>query len=81
MNNTMEIEGHRSAIQFDAEIGMFRGEFLDLNDGADFYADSMKGLRKEGETSLRIFLEMCEEKGIAPTNRIDATPVPDHGAG
>ncbi len=81
MNNTMEIEGHRAAIHFDAEIGMFRGEFLDLNGGTDFYADSVEGLRKEGETSLRIFLEMCKGKGIAPTNRINATPAPDHGAG
>ncbi|MBV0889797.1 type II toxin-antitoxin system HicB family antitoxin [Komagataeibacter oboediens] len=69
MNNVMEIGGHRAVIQFDPEIGMFRGEFLGLNGGADFYADSVEGLRKEGETSLRVFLEMCEEKGIEPTKR------------
>lgn len=67
MNNTTEIGDHRVAIQFDTEIRMFRGEFLDLNGGADFYADSVEGLRKEGETSLRVFLEICEEKGIEPT--------------
>nr|WP_194298792.1 type II toxin-antitoxin system HicB family antitoxin [Acetobacter fallax] len=62
----MEINGHRATIQFDPEIGMFRGEFTGLNGGADFYADSVAGLRKEGETSLRVFLDMCAEKGIEP---------------
>ncbi|AQS86053.1 MAG: type II toxin-antitoxin system HicB family antitoxin [Acetobacter aceti] len=66
MNNMMEISGHRAVIQFDPEIGLFRGEFVGLNGGADFYADSVEGLRQEGKTSLRVFLEMCTEKGIEP---------------
>ncbi|MFT8953788.1 MAG: type II toxin-antitoxin system HicB family antitoxin [Gluconobacter sp.] len=66
MNNTMTIGGHRAVIQFDPDIGMFRGEFLSLNGGADFYADSVERLIHEGETSLRVFLEMCAEKGIDP---------------
>ncbi|ARW16377.1 hypothetical protein S101446_01246 [Komagataeibacter europaeus] len=66
MNNTMEIGGNRAVSQFDPEIGMFRGEFIGLNGGADFYADSVEGLRKEGETSLRVFLEICEAKSLSP---------------
>lgn len=66
MNNTMTIGGHRAVIQFDPDIGMFRGAFLGLNGGADFYADSVERLVSEGETSLRVFLEMCAEKGIDP---------------
>ncbi|ARW47401.1 type II toxin-antitoxin system HicB family antitoxin [Acetobacter pasteurianus] len=66
MNNVMEIGGHRAVIQFDPEIEMFRGEFLGLNGGADFYADSVAGLQQEGEASLRVFMEMCAEKGIDP---------------
>ncbi|OUI83466.1 DNA repair protein [Gluconobacter sp. DsW_056] len=66
MNNTMTIGGHRAVIQFDPDLGMFRGEFLGLNGGADFYADSVERLVREGETSLRVFLEMCAEKGIDP---------------
>lgn len=66
MNNMMEISGHRAVIQFDPEIGLFRGEFVGLNGGADFYADSVEGLRQEGETSLRIFLEMCAKKSVEP---------------
>ena len=64
--NTMEINGYKAMIQYDPELEMFRGEFVGLNGGADFYADDVKGLRREGEISLRVFLEMCAEKGIEP---------------
>ncbi|MGY2461716.1 type II toxin-antitoxin system HicB family antitoxin [Vreelandella sulfidaeris] len=46
---------------------MFRGEFVGLNGSADFYADSVSDLRKEGRLSLRIFLEECERLGIQPS--------------
>ncbi len=45
---------------------MFRGEFVGLNGGADFYAADVEGLRHEGETSLRVFLEACKRRGIEP---------------
>ena len=45
---------------------MFRGEFLGLNGGADFYASDVEGLHREGETSLRVFLDACEKRGIDP---------------
>lgn len=64
MNNVMTILGHRAVIQFDPEIGLFRGEFVGLNGGADFYADSVAGLRAEGEASVRMFLDTCLKKGI-----------------
>ncbi len=66
MNNTMKIDGHIAVVTYDPEIEMFRGKFLHLNGGADFYADSVEKLKEEGKTSLRVFLEVCEEKGIAP---------------
>ena len=66
MRNTMEIEGHRAVIQFDPDIDMFRGEFIGLNGGADFYARDIAGLRREGAASLKVFLEMCEEDGVEP---------------
>lgn len=53
-------------IQYDPEIGMFRGEFLGLNGGADFYATTVQGLRDEGAKSLEVFLEMCQEEGVLP---------------
>lgn len=63
----MEINGYKAVISFDPETSMFRGEFVELNGGADFYADSVQSLKREGETSLKIFFDVCKEKGIAPT--------------
>ena len=66
MRNTMEIEGYRAVIQFDPDIEMFRGEFVGLNGGADFYARDITGLRREGAASLEVFLDMCREDGVEP---------------
>lgn len=66
MINTMTIDGYDAVIQYDPDIKMFRGEFVGLNGGADFYAKSVDGLAKEGRASLKVFLTMCEEKGIEP---------------
>lgn len=54
---------------YDPEIQMFRGEFLGLNGGADFYAKDVDGLQREGELSLKIFLEACAEDGVDPRKR------------
>lgn len=66
MQNTMTIDGHQAVITFDPEIQMFRGEFLGLNGGADFYAKDVKGLQREGKISLRVFLDACAEDGVEP---------------
>ena len=66
MNNVMEIEGQRAVVTFDPEIGMFRGEFVSLSGGADFYATSVEGLEEEGRASLQTYLEVCAENGIEP---------------
>lgn len=64
--NTMTINGYRAVISFDSDIQMFRGEFIGLSGGADFYAKDVDGLRREGEISLRVFLEACAEDGVDP---------------
>jgi len=64
--NIMEINGYRALIQYDSEIEMFRGEFMGLNGGADFYASDIEGLKKEGSISLKVFLQMCAEEGVEP---------------
>lgn len=62
----MKFGEYDAVISFDPEIQMFRGEFIGLNGGADFYADSIENLQKEGETSLKVFLEYAKEKNIQP---------------
>ncbi len=66
MKNIIEIDGHKAIISFDPDISLFRGEFLGLNGGADFYASDVAGLRDEGRKSLEVFIELCREKGIEP---------------
>lgn len=66
MMNIMDINGYKANIAYDPEIEMFRGEFVGLNGGADFYAKDIETLKKEGEISLKVFLEMCAEKGTKP---------------
>jgi predicted HicB family RNase H-like nuclease len=69
MNNVIEIEGEKAVIAFDPDIQMLRGEFVGLNGGADFYAESVRDLIAEGRKSLAVHLEMCREKGIEPSRR------------
>ncbi len=64
--NTMTINGYRAMITFDPDLEMFRGEFMGLNGGADFYAVDVEGLKCEGAISLRVFLEACKRRGVAP---------------
>ncbi len=66
MINTMTIDGYDAVVQYDPDIKIFRGDFVGLNGGADFYAKSVEGLEKEGRKSLKVFLEMCKEKGLEP---------------
>lgn len=66
MSNMMTINGYQAVITFDPEISMFRGEFLGLNGGADFYAADVEGLHREGEVSLRVFLEAREKRDVDP---------------
>ena len=66
MNNVMSINGYQAVISFDPKIEMFRGEFVNLNGGADFYAADVAQLKHEGTVSLKIFLDLCKKKGIEP---------------
>lgn len=66
MKNIMLIAGYRAVIEFDPEINSFRGEFVGLNGGADFYASDVEGLAREGAASLRVFMDACKANGIEP---------------
>lgn len=64
--NLMTIDGHNAVITYDPDLDMFRGEFLGLSGGADFYASNTEGLRTEGRTSLQVYLDVCKESGRDP---------------
>ena len=65
--NIMEVDGYKAKIEYDPELDQFRGEILGLNGSADFYGKNPTALRREFRNSLKVFLEVCEEKGIYPT--------------
>jgi len=60
MKNQITINGDTAIMTYDPEIDLFRGEFIGLNGGADFYARDLDGLRRE------VFLDACAEDGVAP---------------
>lgn len=64
--NTITINNHKAVITLDEELGMFRGEFIELNGGADFYAESLSALMEEGARSLVEFIAVCKERGVDP---------------
>ena len=64
--NMMKVDGYKAKIEYDPDLDQFRGEILGLNGSADFYGNSPSSLRKEFKNSLKVFLEVCEEKGISP---------------
>jgi predicted HicB family RNase H-like nuclease len=64
--NLLKITNHTAIISYDPESYSFRGEFIGLNGGADFYASSVDALHREGAQSLAAFLEVCRENGIKP---------------
>ena len=66
MKNILRIDDYSAVIEFDPETNQFRGEFIGLNGGADFYGTSTKELIKEGHRSLQTFLQVCEEENIDP---------------
>ena len=66
MINQMTINGVNAVVTYDSELDMFRGEFVGLNGGADFYANDAEGLKREGALSLKVFMDVCREQKIEP---------------
>lgn len=66
MMNIMDVGGYKAIIKYDPVIDKFRGEFVGLNGGADFYATNIEELKEEGKVSLKVFLDICKEEGLNP---------------
>ncbi|MBR0128367.1 MAG: type II toxin-antitoxin system HicB family antitoxin [Neisseriaceae bacterium] len=64
MNNIMFFGKYTARISYDEESKQFRGEFLNLKGGADFYARNLYELKQQGQISLNEYLSLCQEKGI-----------------
>ena len=64
--NLMIVDEYSAKIEYDPELDLFRGEILGLSGVADFYGKNPKELRTEFKRSLKVFLEVCKEKGIEP---------------
>ncbi|WP_417762388.1 hypothetical protein [Shewanella sp.] len=64
MSNKIVIDGVHANVTVDQESGQFRGEFIGLNGGADFYADNLQALEIEGRRSLKIYIALGKEKGL-----------------
>jgi len=62
----MTVNGYTAKITYDPELDQFRGEILGLNGGADFYGRTPTELRREFRKSLKVFHDVCREKGINP---------------
>jgi predicted HicB family RNase H-like nuclease len=65
-NNLLDIDGHKAVVAYDPELETFRGEFVGLSGGADFYGTDVASLKQEGRLSLRVYLEACRERGVDP---------------
>lgn len=70
-NTTMA--GQPVVISYVPELSAFRGKFLGLTGYCDFVSDSIRGLQKEAEISLREYLEDCASAGIEPYAKEEKT--------
>ncbi len=52
MMNIMTINGYPAFIQYDPELEMLCGVFIDFDEGSDFYAQDIKSLRHQGAARL-----------------------------
>ena len=71
--NFFEIAGQPAVVSFVPELNAMRGKFLGLSGYCDFVADSVEGLKREGEISLSEYLNDCREAGIDPYVRQEKT--------
>jgi predicted HicB family RNase H-like nuclease len=63
VRGALRIQGR---IEYDPDLDQFRGEIMGINGSAYFYGKSPASLRKKFKISLKVFLEVCEEKGLGP---------------
>ncbi len=63
---TMEHNGFRAVIDYDAEIDSFFGNVVNVSSPITFYGKTTAELREEFARSVDAWLEVCRERGIEP---------------
>ena len=62
----MEYRGYVAKVEFDSSIDAFVGRVINTRDVITFEATSVRGLRKEFQTSVDDYIEFCQERGEEP---------------
>jgi predicted HicB family RNase H-like nuclease len=63
------IVGYATMVSFNPTSGMYRAEFVSLNDAADFYARHRVLLLLEGALLLTVPPAGCARSGVGPKAR------------
>lgn len=61
--------GHRAAIKYDAEAGVFHGEVMDTRDVITFQSASAAQLRGAFEDSVDEYLKVCAKRDRNPDRK------------
>ncbi len=64
--SVMTLGNMKAKIEFDQDAELFRGEILGLTGSADFYGKTVAELKREFKKSLKVYLDECARRGIAP---------------
>ena len=62
----MEYKGYHAVTEFDADLRVFHGEVININDVITFEATTADDLIKEFHTSVDVYLQICKKKGKTP---------------
>ncbi|MBF0137812.1 MAG: type II toxin-antitoxin system HicB family antitoxin [Magnetococcus sp. DMHC-1] len=63
---TMICGDYVAKVDFDEEINRFHGRVVNLRSVINFYGSSVEELGNEFEKSIQVYLDLCQERGIAP---------------
>ena len=64
MEEIIKIYSHEARVLYDPDTKMYQGRIKYLIGCAEFYADNIEDLKKEGRKSLRIYNKLCQNKDI-----------------
>ena len=64
---TMKVGDYVAEFDYDPEEKSFHGRIANIPETVTFWGASAKELEREVRASLKVYLEVCEEKGIEPS--------------